>query len=118
MRCPCLKPAHSRLHLESPNLPSPPSRTNARPIQLDDSENNLTGAGLPVVTTAIRRSRKDCLPSLPHSPPLRGGWGGGKSICESHQSSLNSAFSIRVQTVNKGRETYVIWSGENTDTVD
>src|SRR5260370_6955076 len=33
MRCPCLKPAHSRLHLESPNLPSPPSRTNARPIQ-------------------------------------------------------------------------------------
>src|SRR5258705_1865878 len=68
MRCPCLKPARGRLHLESPNLPSPPSRTNARPIQ-----------SMTLKTTQL-------VPGVPHPtlPRKRGrvGWGRNPAVAE------------------------------------
>src|SRR5215469_13416627 len=88
MRCPCLKPAHSRLHLESPNLPSPPSRTNARPIQsMTRKQLNRCRASPTLPSPACEAgrvgaqsggSRKDCLPPCPTFPRFGEGGGGGR----------------------------------------
>src|SRR5262249_3182876 len=109
------------LHLESPNPPSSTCGDERTVGWIDDSETTQPPPGVPHPTLPAYvggrvgpqsgdRGRTASPPSPRRPPPLPASGEGsvrpsagreGQSICESLQCSLNSGFSIRVQTVNR-----------------